>query len=441
MGEFWIKAAQLVVSLSVLVILHELGHFIPAKLFKMRVEKFFLFFDWPRALLKKRFGNTTYGIGLIPLGGYVKIAGMVDESMDKAQLAKPPCPWEFRAKPAWQRLIVLVGGVTVNLLLAFFLYSMLLYANGEQYLPVKSMRYGIVTDSIGQRIGLRNGDRILQIDGRVPERVSKLVPSLILGDSLQVQREGHLEVIYIGDSVKRWIIEHRAPFSIFPRIPYQIAQVVDHSEAQKAGLLPGDKILSINGEPASFFDQVIAAIPQYRNDTIRLGLQRGTQRIERRVFVPQEGIIGIAHYGFSHFLPIKTREFGFWASFPAGLQRTYEMLRGYIKQLELIFNPYTGAYKSLGGVGTVGKLFPGTWNWTAFWSITAFLSIMLALLNILPIPMLDGGHIVFVLWEMLSGRKPNPKVLEYAQMLGFFLLLALLLYANGNDLIRFFSNR
>lgn len=439
MEVFLIKALQLIASLSLLVILHELGHFIPARLFKTRVEKFFLFFDWPRALFKKKYKGTVYGIGMIPLGGYVKIAGMVDESME--ELGALAEPWEFRAKPAWQRLIIMLGGVTVNILLAFFIYAMLLYANGEQYLPVKRMKYGIVTSAIGHRIGLENGDKILQIDGRVPERLSALAPGVILGDSLLVERHGQRISIALQGADKKRIIEQKSRFFIAPRTPYEVARVLPRSQAQIAGLAPGDRILAVDGKPTPFADQVVAEIPKHKNDTISLTLQRGTRRMERQVFVPQKGIIGVAAYGAAHLFGVETRKFGFFESFPAGVKRTYMVLVNYIKQIRLILNPDTGAYKSIGSVGTIGQLFPSTWNWTAFWSITAFLSVMLAFLNILPIPALDGGHVVFVLWELFTGTKPHQKVLEYAQIVGFFILLALLIYANGNDLIRFFSNR
>ncbi|MEH0007264.1 MAG: RIP metalloprotease RseP [Flavobacteriales bacterium] len=441
MEGFWIKALQLILSLSILVILHELGHFIPARLFKTRVEKFFLFFDWPRAMVKRKYGDTVYGIGVLPLGGYVKIAGMVDERMDKAQIKVPPKPWEFRSKPAWQRLIIMIGGVAVNVLLAFFIYAMLLYANGEQYLLVRNMKYGVVTDSIGHQIGFENGDKILEIDGSLPQRSASLVPDILLSDSVLVARNGKQKTIYLGDADKKRIIEESGRFYIRPRVPYAVARVVGNSEAERAGLRPGDRILAIAGKPISFADEVVTEIPTHKGDTINLMVQRGDRRVSLAVFVPEKGKIGILGYGAAHFLKMETKAYGFFASFPAGVRRTHAVLNSYIEQFKLIFNPDTGAYKSLGGVGTLGKLFPDTWNWSAFWGVTAFLSIALAFLNILPIPALDGGHVVFVLWELITGKKPHQKVLEYAQIAGFCILMTLILYANGNDLIHLIFNR
>lgn len=441
MSGFWIKALQLVLSLSILVILHELGHFIPARLFKTRVEKFFLFFDWPRALVKKKYKGTVYGIGMLPLGGYVKIAGMVDEHMDKQQLKTAPEPWEFRSKPAWQRLVIMIGGVTVNVLLAFFIYAMLLYADGERYLPVKNMEYGIVTNAVGHRVGFENGDQILEIDGRSPRRSESLVPDILLSDSVLVVRNGVQKTIYISDVDKKRIVEENGRFYILPRVPYAVARVVAHSEAERAGLRPGDRILALGGKPISFADEVVAEIPTHKGDTIDLMVQRGDRRASLAVFVPEKGKIGILGYGAAHFLKMETKAYGFFASFPAGVRRTRAVLSRYVKQFALILNPHTGAYKSLGGVGTLGKLFPDTWDWSAFWHVTAFLSIALAFLNVLPIPALDGGHVAFVLWELITGKKPHQKVLEYAQIAGFFILMALILYANGNDLMRWAFDR
>ncbi len=441
MAGFWIKALQLVFSLSILVILHELGHFIPARLFKTRVERFFLFFDWPRALVKKRYKGTVYGIGMLPLGGYVKIAGMLDEHMDKAQIKSAPKPWEFRSKPAWQRLIIMIGGVTVNVLSAFFIYAMLLYADGERYLPVKNMKYGIVTDTIGHQIGFENGDKILEIDGRSPERSASLVPDILLSDSVLVKRDGKPHTIYLSDADKKRIVEEKGRFYVLPRMPYVVSRVVENSEAQRASLRPGDRILAIAGKPISFADEVVTEIPAHKGDTIALMVQRGAQRLRLPVFVPEKGLIGIQGWDASHFLRVATQDYGFFAAFPAGVRQTRAVLSRYVKQFALILNPHTGAYKSLGGVGSLGKLFPNTWDWSAFWHVTAFLSIALAFLNVLPIPALDGGHVVFVLWELITGRKPHQKVLEYAQLAGFFILMALILYANGNDLMRWAFDR
>ena len=437
-NEILIKAAQFFLSLSILIVLHELGHFIPAKIFKTRVEKFYLFFDPYFSLFKKKIGGTEYGIGWLPLGGYVKIAGMIDESMDKDQMSKPPEPWEFRSKPAWQRLIIMIGGVTVNLILAVVIYAAMLYTWGEQYVPMESInKNGVVVDSIGYELGMKTGDKIIRIGGKEIKMLKQVPMEIILSDNIEIERDGSIIDLKINANKKEDLIKH-ANF-ISPRIPYYIKDFMSDSEGEKAGLKVGDKLTSLNGKKMEFFDEYKTAIPSAKGDTVTLGVLRGNENILVNVFVPEEGLIGVALDGdLSKFYDVKTLEYGFIESIPLGGVKAYDMLANYIRQFKLIFNPDTGAYKSVGGFLSIGKQFSPTWDWQRFWGFTAFLSIMLAFINILPIPALDGGHVVFVLWEMVSGKQPSEKVLEYAQIAGFVILMTLVVLANGNDIIKTF---
>ncbi len=437
-SEILIKAAQFFLSLSILIVLHELGHFIPAKIFKTRVEKFYLFFDPYFSLFKKKIGGTEYGIGWLPLGGYVKIAGMIDESMDKEQMSKPAEPWEFRSKPAWQRLIIMLGGVIVNLILAVVIYAGMLYAWGEQYIPVSEVnQYGIVTDSIGSKLGLETGDKIIKI-GEEEVKMFKEVPmEIILSDGMDVERNGEFKHINFDASAKEQLIKSGNFISY--RIPYSVGSFSDGSEAEKAGLLVGDKMVELNGEPLQFFDEYAKIIPTFKGDTISLGIIRNGEAMTLKVKISDEGKMGVYPNGdLKKFYNLKTLKYGLFESIPAGAVKAKDMLVNYIRQFKLIFTPETGAYKSVGGFLSIGKQFSPTWDWQRFWSFTAFLSIMLAFLNILPIPALDGGHVVFVLWEMISGKAPSEKVLEYAQIVGFVILMSLVILANGNDIIKTF---
>lgn len=438
-NEILIKAAQFFLSLSILIVLHELGHFIPAKIFKTRVEKFYLFFDPYFSLFKKKIGGTEYGIGWLPLGGYVKIAGMIDESMDKEQLAKPAEPWEFRSKPAWQRLIIMIGGVTVNIILAIFIYAGMLYTWGEEYLPTQSVNnYGIVVDSVGQGLGLKTGDKIIEVDGKEIEAFNQVAIEIILSDNIKVERDGEVIDIKLDAANKEELISSTSRF-ISPRIPYYVGDFSEGSNAKAAGLQIGDKMIAINNEETLYFDQYTSEIPSYINDTINISVLRNGERLEYQIPVSEEGKIGVYPDGkLDKFFDIRVKEYGLLESIPNGYIKAEDMLVSYIRQFKLILNPDTGAYKSVGGFLSIGKQFSATWDWQRFWSFTAFLSIMLAFLNILPIPALDGGHVVFVVWEMISGKKPSEKVLEYAQIAGFVILMSLVILANGNDIMKTF---
>ncbi len=434
--DILVKAAQFFLSLSLLIVLHELGHFIPAKLFKTRVEKFYLFFDPWFSIFKKKVGDTEYGIGWLPLGGYVKISGMIDESMDKEQMKEPPQPWEFRSKPAWQRLIIMIGGVTVNVILGIVIYAGVLAYWGEQYLPTENVTNGIAVDSTGEAIGLQNGDQVLLVNGKEVENFNHIAMELVLGaEGITVDRNGQrIDLTVSSTDVKNLIND---PGFISPRIPYVVGAFTDTSVAAEAGLKEGDRLVGLNGRPLSFFDEYIDSIPAYAGQTISLMAERDGERVLVDIDVPEHGKIGVYPGGaYADFFEVETKKYGFFESIPAGYNRAASTLSNYIRQFKIIFDTETEAYKSVGGFLTIGNQFPSTWDWQYFWNFTAFLSIMLAFLNILPIPALDGGHVVFVLWEMLTGQKPSEKVLEYAQMVGFVILLALLIFANGNDILK-----
>ena len=446
MEDFFIKAVQLIASLSILVVLHELGHFIPAKLFKTRVEKFYLFFDPWFSLFKFKRGDTEYGIGWLPLGGYVKIAGMIDESMDKDQMALPPKPDEFRSKPTWQRLIIMVGGVTVNLLLAMFIYSMTLFVWGEKYLPNENLTDGIwCVDSMAYEVGLMNGDKILSINNTKIEKLGDVMPEMLYGGAMEIERNGSIISIDVPEDFIENLIDNDARQIVYARIPTIVAQVSPESE--NVGLiLPKDQIVSVNGKEVKYYDQLQMELKNYTNENAMVGVIRDSENVELDLFINDLNQIGF-NTGFVNYKNLErlgiyefaSLKYGLLASFPAGINKALDKLGSYVRQFKLILNPDTGAYKGLGGFGALGGLFPSSWNWQAFWEITAFLSIILAFMNILPIPALDGGHVMFLLYEMISGRKPGDKFMEYAQLAGFVLLISLLLFANGNDLFRLFK--
>ncbi len=440
-----LQAGYLIFSLSILVIVHEFGHFITAKWFKCRVEKFYLFFDPWFSIFKKKVGETEYGIGWLPLGGYVKISGMVDESMDKEQMKLPPQPWEFRSKPAWQRLIILLAGVTMNVLLAFFIYAMIVFTWGETKLPLKSMHDGIwVTDSLMSNIGLENGDKILAVNGEPVQYYEDLPGKILLGKEITVERNGKEQTIQIPINLIEQLVEKKGKRNnqfFMPRAPL-IAGAYDPGDttpAKTAGLKGFDKITEVDSTPVTYFDQLASYLAKKKNDTVTLSVLRNNQPLLLKMQVDSAGKIGInglsmQEYDSIGLFKLEHKNYGFLASFPAGVRETGKQLNFYIQQVKLILNPETGAYKGLGGFKTMASIFPSSgWNWEAFWRITAFFSIILAFMNLLPIPALDGGHVVFTVVEMITGRKPSDKFLEYAQIAGMVILFALLIYANGND--------
>jgi len=438
--EILIKASQLILSLSILVILHELGHFIPAKLFKTKVEKFYLFFDPWFSLFKFKKGDTEYGVGWLPLGGYVKISGMIDESMDKEQLKQAPQPWEFRSKPAWQRLIIMLGGVTVNAILGIVIYIGILYKWGEQYLPTENVKYGIYCDSTALAMGLQNGDKILAVDNKPVENFLKIPAEILFNQarSIQVERNGEKIDIALQQEDINKLIKSQGSF-IFPRQPFEIGDLTKNSVAEKSGLMKNDKVIGINDVSINFFDEFKTELQKHKGKPITVKVLRNGVETEVPVTVPEEGLLGVAPKSIDNYLELKEKKYSLVAAVPAGVNKAYTTFGDYLKQMKLIFTPETKAYEQLGGFITIGKAFSPEWDWVRFWSFTAFLSIVLAIMNILPIPALDGGHVMFLLYEVITRRKPNEKFLEYAQVVGMVILVGLLLFANGNDIMRLFK--
>lgn len=440
-----LQIAQLLLSLSILIILHEFGHFITARMFKCRVEKFYLFFDPWFSVFKKKVGDTEYGIGWLPLGGYVKISGMIDESMDKEQLKQPPAPWEFRSKPAWQRLIIMLGGVLVNIILAFLIYAMILMVWGEKKTPISSMKYGIAFhDPVFKEIGFQDGDKILRVDEDPVDDFNTALKRLIVVDkTVTVERDGKEVVLDMPVRLIGKIVEERRKNKqmIGVRIPVVVKEVGDSFPAFKAGLTKGDEFVSLNGKPAKFEDQYFPITESLKKgDSVTAVVMRDGQEITLNFNAAQDGMLGFMRYGTREELDsmgiVKTevKKYGFFAAFPAGVKKAGTELSFYVNQFKKIISPETEAYKGVGGFKSMGSVFPDThWDWEYFWTITAFFSIALAFMNLLPIPALDGGHVMFTLYEIITGRKPNEKFLEYAQIAGMILLIGLMLYANGND--------
>jgi regulator of sigma E protease len=438
-----IKLSQFLMSLSLLIILHELGHFIPAKLFKTRVEKFYLFFDVKYSLLKKKIGETEYGIGWLPLGGYVKISGMIDESMDKEQMALPPQPWEFRSKPAWQRLIIMLGGVTVNFILAFIIYIGMAFAYGEMFVATEDLKDGLLIENpVMQKAGFQTGDKIIAIDGeKVVKFDNQMNVKIVMAKQVLIERNGDRQTITMPvdfvDQLSK--IEKGALATI--RMPFVVGAVSEGSK--NTALQPKDIVLRLNEEPAKYLDQAKTILEKNKNKLIVAGVLRNGKDIQVPIQVDADGKLGVQLGGLDlesleqlGYYKVSKQEFGFFESFPVGIQKGADQLVGYGKQLKMIFNPETKAYKQVGGFAAIFNIFPSTWSWEVFWNITALLSIMLGVMNLLPIPALDGGHVVFLLFEIISGKKPSEKFLENAQMVGIVLLISLLLFANGNDIYK-----
>ena len=492
-----IKVLQFFLSLSILIFIHELGHFLAAKAFKTRVEKFYLFFDWGFSLFSckkvngkwcfkffsknvpekytvteyrdaagkkqknydpidintlpeddwRRSDSTEYGIGWFPLGGYNKIAGMVDESMDKSQMKQPPQPWEFRSKPAWQRFIIMVAGVFMNVVLALAIYIGLLTKEGEQYLPTAEVnKYGIAVDSLGYELGFRDGDKILSVDGKYYEDFSKIPLQIIIdkAKTVEVEREGKNMVIELPEDATRILLSTQDAAFISTRLPFVIDSISDSimvnekkvvSPARLAGLRKGDQIIGIDDVETPYFHDFRNTIVKYKNQDIKLLALRRNDTVSFDMHIGEVPMIGATVKSFD----MAVKEYNFFQAIPAGFKKTFTELGDYWKQVKLIFSPKTKAYESVGGFISIGKIFPDTWIWSMFWRMTAFLSIALAVMNILPIPALDGGHILFLLFEIITRRKPSDKFMEVAEMVGLILVLGLVILANGNDIIKLFK--
>lgn len=432
--ETLIQIAQLILCLSFLVILHELGHFLPAKFFKTKIEKFYLFFNPWFSLVKKKIGETEYGIGWLPMGGYVKIAGMIDESMDKEQLKQEPQPWEYRSKPAWQRLIIIMGGVIVNFFIAWIIYTSLFVNHGDNYVDNSKIKYGISVDSVGTILGLKNGDKILKVDGKAQTKFEQLPLEILFGDNITVERDGKEETFNLSDEGKREVIKRAGKNFLAAREEVVVDTIIPGFPAEKAGLVKNDQIIAVNGKSTRFFDEFTAAIQLIKNDTVSLTVKRNNEELLIKAKTNEEGKLGFGNQFSVTKDAFVTKEMGIAEAIPAGLSRTLSTLTGQIKQFKVIFNTKTEAYKQVSGPLRMFKIFKPEWDWTFFWSFTAMFSIWLAFLNVLPIPGLDGGHAVFILIEMITRKKPTEKTLEVAQTIGVVILLTLMALVFGNDI-------
>ena len=437
-----VKAGQFILSFSILVTLHELGHFIPAKLFKCRVDKFYLFFDPWFSIWKKKKGETEYGIGWVPFGGYVKIAGMIDESMDKEQMNKPPEPHEFRSKPAWQRLIIMIGGVLVNVVLAIVIFIGITWVWGEEYLPVKNLKNGIVADSLAKSIGIRDGDNVVGIDGQPLEAFGTLEAEMVLGDAkvLQVTRNDSAFDLQVPEGFISKLAKVANETSlVMPRYPAIVDSVSSTAVFTKDALIKNDQLIAFNNKPFLFYHEFDQLKKGYEDSIVSLTVLRGGDTVDVRVKVNEKGKLGFFGRSPLVLFGTNTKTYGFFESIPVGFTKTWETLDRYVTGIKQIFTGKVAASDSLGSVISIGNTFPGTGDWERVWTLTGIFSIILAFMNILPIPALDGGHALFTLYEMITKRKPSDKFMEYAQMVGMVLLLSLMVYALGLDFWRLFK--
>ena len=439
--EIAIKIGQFLLSLSLLIVLHEFGHYFPAKLFKTRVEKFFLFFDVKFALFQKKIGETVYGIGWLPLGGYVKISGMIDESMDTEAMAEEPKEWEFRSKPTWQRLIIMLGGVTVNFLVAWFIYIGMMAFYGETYIANENMKDGYeITNPLMKEVGFQSGDKVVSMNGKEYEKYSDIRANFILANEVVVNRDGTEKTIVLPQDFLGRLTdaEDRTTFEL--RFPFIVGSF-DESSLNKGGeIQEGDQVIAFDGKPISFYEEIRAVTGDYKGQTVPATIVRDGVNKTVNLKIDDDGKMGIYSKSSVSFFNeqglVTRKEYSFGESIGMGSTKFVDKMGWYWGQLTKIFTPSTGAYKGVGGFKAIYDIFPDTWEWENFWGITAILSIMLGVLNLMPIPALDGGHVMFLLYEMITGRKPGDKFLEYAQIVGFFILIALVLFANGNDIYR-----
>lgn len=437
--EYIIQGAQLLLGISILVILHEFGHYATAKYFKTKVESFYLFFNPWFSVYKKKIGETEYGIGWLPLGGYVKIAGMIDESMDKEQLAKDPEPWEFRSKPTWQRLIIMLGGVIMNVIVAFFIYAMVLFTWGEKYIPANNAIHGIYCDSLMVDVGFHHNDKIVALDGvQVDDDVTygEIRVQLLLDGikEVTVDRKGKTASVAIPEDFPQSVLRVGAKELFTEEIPFIITAVEPGKPAEAAGFMIGDEVVGINDVRVSGLVHSTQLLKGKKNEKFNFTLLRNNEEINVEVTTTDKGMIGVGRKVPTEVLTVKVKEYGFFESIPAGFFKTGNVMKRYVDQFSLIFSKE--GVSQLGGFGTIAKIYGSQWVWQRFWEMTAMISVMLAVMNLLPIPALDGGHVVFLTYEMITRRKPNEKVMEYAQIGGMLFLLTFMLYANGMDVVR-----
>ncbi|MFK7807436.1 MAG: RIP metalloprotease RseP [Saprospiraceae bacterium] len=441
--DYVIMIGQLLLSLSILIVLHEMGHFIPARMFGTRVEKFYLFFDPWFELFKFKKGETEYGIGWLPLGGYVKISGMIDESMDREQMKQPAQPWEFRSKKAWQRLIIMLGGVTVNFILGFFLYGMVLFVWGESYMPTKNVVNGIYADSLGMELGLKDGDKILSIDGKPFDKFNDglVKQAIIFNDAktITVDRNGSnvdlpIDPAFIG---KLTAYENKGQNLFGPRIPFVVERVAEEDKypAKKAGIQEGDQIIAVNNTPTPFYHNYQKIALANKGKKIDVGVQRNGERLTIPLTLLETGQMGVN----AKFPEFDKEKYSFFPAMVMGTKKGWSFLTDQITAFGHMFKGKIKASESLGGFGSIGKMFGNEWDWERFWKMTAILSLILAFMNLLPIPALDGGHVMFLLYEVISGRKPSDRFMEIATIVGFVVVMGLVLYANGMDFIRWWQ--
>ncbi len=449
METFLIRALQLMMSLSLLVIIHEGGHFLFARLFKVRVEKFCLFFDpWFTLFkFKPKNSDTEYGLGWLPLGGYVKISGMIDESMDTEQMKQPAKEWEFRSKPAWQRLLIMVGGVLFNFLLALFIYSMILYTWGDSYYPLQNMEYGMKFNERAKEIGFHDGDILLRADEKEFTRFGiDMLRDIVGAKVVTVERNGQETPVYIPEDLSLLTVGNEKPVFVDFLIPAVIDTVIPNYPGLAAGLQRGDSLVALNGKELGSWNEFTETLANLKYKAgvvpdsadwrqITLGISRAGVMDTLSIRLDSTFMVGVAPRSLAELYTPKEIEYGFFASFPAGVTHGVNVLKGYVNDMKYVFSK-EGA-TSLGGFATIGSIFPTQWDWHRFWEMTAFLSIILAFMNILPIPALDGGHVLFLLYEIIARRKPSDKFMERAQIVGMVLLLILLVWANFNDIMRF----
>ena len=437
-----VKAAQFILSFSILIVLHEFGHYITAKWFGCRVEKFYLFFNPWFSLWRKKKGETEYGLGWIPLGGYVKISGMIDESMDKEQMKLPAQPYEFRSKPAWQRLIIMLGGIIINVILAILIFIMILWVWGKEYMPPANAKYGVAADSLAQTVGLKDGDLVLKYDTTPVKDINAIRSYIVVREasSLTIKRGDSIFNLKLDEGLIRKLNTRNAGSFVTVRAPFVVDDFDKESGAKNAGVEKNDRVIGVNDTETLFFHDVRNALKNKKNETVRLKILRGSDTLLKSVQLNKDGLLGVRFKSLEDLgFKFEKERYNLLQAVPAGFKECWSTLGRYITGLRQLFTGKAKASESVGSVLSIGSIYPDKWDWQIFWTLTAIFSIILAFMNILPIPGLDGGHALFTLAEMITGRKPSDKFLEYAQMVGMVLLLALMAYALGLDIWRVFK--